>query len=223
MSYTKPNTYTSGDPISAAEVAENFKEARSALQRIDVADISADQLETYHIATPDRISPTITRYTSGVLVINKTEYSDMDKHFISDHIKQSDFTTRVMYQDIPNACCEFFLEQDASTVVHFFASGEAIPNIKQTKVGEIQLFTLWVNGTKRDATYTYLADMDETSSGATAGIFNSFATNRSVPISIFWGGELSAGSNEIKIMVDPNLEFSWINNITFIVDSAYRS
>lgn len=219
MAYVQTNSYVTDTVVSADDITENYQEARDSLQQIELADISSSIIEDYHIAKPDRVFGNIWRFTSGTFTGNSTQFNDLDKHFVTNHIKQSEFLQRTIYQDTPHACANIFLEQDAHVVVKIYGWADAAVNHVQTDDGYYQQYALWVDEAIVGHTITRIGDRGSDTTGG----FDGVGPNRRSPISIIWFDDMSAGTHTFQLRVNALLELSWINNITMIIDAAYTS
>lgn len=215
MSYTPPNTFTSGTAVDALDVRGNWQEARDYTNGlIAVADFDTDTLDTKHILRPDRIWTDNTfseswKYTSGLIYCYSNKYDTDGAIFLTNHVKNAYFDSRVEYQDLSDMGQQIYVEHSpVRCIVKVYAHAVLGFNDPQTDNGDSNAFYLFVNGTKQDETVSY-ASYNGVGAGTpgTPDKTDSDLGDRFVPVCFIWSGTLGVGTYNFQVKCNPLGEY----------------
>lgn len=233
MPYTKSNTYTTLSNVDAADITQNYNEAREYLNgNILEDDIDDGSIDYQHIVRPSIIyaDPYIheQRFTSGYMYVHRRPYENKSgAHTIqvTNHLKGSNFVGRDLYDDVADLAKTFTLERIANVIVTCYCWAKCAFNPTQSSQGDSNEFTLHVDGDEStdryDSTLCYITHIN--GAGDTAASPPNYADEEDCfqIMNFVWTGSLGAGEHTVKVKVNPLNEQCAVRIRYFSIEAVY--
>ncbi len=219
MSYTQITTFVADDPINALSLNTEWQAIRDYINgNIIYSDFVTDGLETKNILRPDLIyantllangSVSTWRWTSGLTHNFNTVYDTQNAVFFTNHTKNTDFNTRVEYQDMSDCGVKVVLENsNTRLLIKVYAHVVAGQNANQSTTADSDAWYLFVNDERKDETVCYTSyNGVGADPGGIPDKTNSSIGDRFVPVRFIYSANLLAGTYTFQVKGNPMNEY----------------